>query len=141
MGRHGARLRLDAPALSDAAAVICSADGARERRTPCAFIGNNCYAVEGPALGTRNALDRGTLCLYIARSRSRLHFLLLMLKAVVGRMGSLRDLDAIIAETLTIDSRARRLRVALDGEIAKIAPPLHYRVRRGALRVIVPRER
>jgi diacylglycerol kinase family enzyme len=53
----------------------------------------------------------------------------------------LRDLDVISAATLTIDSRARRLRVALDGEIARLAPPLHYRVRRGALRVIVPRAR
>jgi diacylglycerol kinase family enzyme len=119
--------------------TISSADGARERRTPCAFIGNNCYAIEGPALGTRGALDRGTLCLYVARSRSRLQFLVLMLKAVVGHMGPLRDLDAITADSLTIDSRARRLRVALDGEIAKIAPPLRYRIRRGALRVIVPR--
>jgi diacylglycerol kinase family enzyme len=121
--------------------TIRSADGARERRTPCAFIGNNCYAVEGPALGTRAALDGGTLCLYVARSRSRLQFLLLMLKAMIGRMGPLRDLEAMTAETLTIDSRARRLRVALDGEIAKMAPPLRYRIRRGALRVIVPRTR
>jgi diacylglycerol kinase family enzyme len=121
--------------------TIRSGGGARERRTPCVFIGNNCYAVEGPDLGTRDALDRGTLCLYVARSHSRLHFLLLMLKAVMGRMAPLQDLDAISAETLTIESRARRLRVALDGEIAKIAPPLHYRVRRGALRVIVPRAR
>jgi diacylglycerol kinase family enzyme len=119
--------------------TIRTADGARDRRTPCAFIGNNCYAVEGPDLGTRAALDRGALCLYVARSRSRLQFLLLMLKAVFGSMGPLHDLETVTAAALTIDSRAHRLRVALDGEIAKMAPPLRYRIRRGALRVIVPR--
>lgn len=119
--------------------TIRTADGARKRRTPCAFIGNNCYAVEGPALGTRAALDRGTLCLYVAHGRSRLRFLLLMLKAMLGRMGPLRDFDTMTAEALTIESRAHRLRVALDGETAKMAPPLRYRIRRGALRVMVPR--
>jgi diacylglycerol kinase family enzyme len=31
------------------------------------------------------------------------------------------------------------LRVALDGEVAIMPMPLHYRTRPGALRVIVPR--
>jgi diacylglycerol kinase family enzyme len=121
--------------------TIRTADGARERRTPCAFIGNNSYALEGAALGTRAALDRGQLCLYVARSRSRLQFFWLMLKAMTGHVTTLSDLDAVNAESLTIGSRARRLRVALDGEIEKMAPPLRFRIRPGALRVMVPRAR
>jgi diacylglycerol kinase family enzyme len=53
----------------------------------------------------------------------------------------LRDFEEIHAEALTMGSRAHHLRVALDGELHKMAPPLRYRIRRGALRVLVPRLR
>ncbi|HEX2115140.1 MAG TPA: diacylglycerol kinase family protein [Alphaproteobacteria bacterium] len=119
--------------------TIRTGEGERRRKTPCAFIGNNRYAVEGAALGTRAALDRGELCVYVARSASRLHLLWVLLKAAFGRMRPLLDFDEIRAEALTIDSRAHRLRVALDGELRKMVPPLRYRSRPGALRVLAPR--
>jgi diacylglycerol kinase family enzyme len=119
--------------------TIRAGGGERQRRTPCVFIGNNRYALSPAALGTRDALDRGELCVYVARSASRLHLLWAMLKAMLGRLTPLQDFEEIRGEALTIESRARRLRVALDGELHKIAPPLRYRSRRGALRVLVPR--
>jgi diacylglycerol kinase family enzyme len=39
-----------------------------------------------------------------------------------------------------IQSAHKRLRVAFDGEITVMEPPLEYRVRPRALRVIVPAE-
>jgi diacylglycerol kinase family enzyme len=48
------------------------------------------------------------------------------------------DFDALTAKEITIDSRHKHLRVATDGEINLMRTPLHYRVRPGALRVIVP---
>ncbi|MDB5100746.1 MAG: hypothetical protein JWM80_5167, partial [Cyanobacteria bacterium RYN_339] len=36
-----------------------------------------------------------------------------------------------------IESRRSHLRVAMDGEVVALAPPLRYRVRPGALRVMV----
>jgi diacylglycerol kinase family enzyme len=39
----------------------------------------------------------------------------------------------------TIETRRVRLLVATDGEIQWMAPPLHYRIRPAALRVLVPR--
>lgn len=119
--------------------VIRAAEGARRRKTPCAFIGNNRYALEGPALGTRATLDRGELCVYVARSRSRMQFVLTMLKAIFGRKIPRQDFEELAAKSLVIDSRARRLRVAIDGELLKIKPPLHYAIRPGALRVFAPR--
>jgi diacylglycerol kinase family enzyme len=44
-----------------------------------------------------------------------------------------RGLDA-----LEIQSRASRLRVALDGEVTILEPPLRYRTRPRALRVFAP---
>jgi diacylglycerol kinase family enzyme len=37
-----------------------------------------------------------------------------------------------------IETRRRQLRVALDGEVSHLDPPLRYRSRPGELRVIVP---
>ena len=121
--------------------TIRTAEAALAHKTPCAFVGNNRYVLEGPALGTRDALDRGALCVYVARSRSRLHFLLTMLKAMLGRMTPRADFEERRTDAVVIGSRARRLRVALDGELVKMQPPLRYAIRRGALRVLVPRVR
>jgi diacylglycerol kinase family enzyme len=41
---------------------------------------------------------------------------------------------------LQVRSETSRLPVALDGEVEMMHPPLHYRMRPGALRVIVPGE-
>ena len=77
--------------------------------------------------------------MYVARSRSRVHFALTMLKAIFGRKVPQHDFEEIATMTLVIDSRAPRLRVAFDGEIEKMRPPLRYAIRPAALRVLVPR--
>src|SRR6202047_2319390 len=41
-------------------------------RSPCVFVGNNEYRISGPGLGARERLDRGELCLYVARTQGRL---------------------------------------------------------------------
>src|ERR1700738_2844347 len=41
-------------------------------RSPCVFVGNNEYRISGPGLGARERLDRGELCLYLARTQGRL---------------------------------------------------------------------
>jgi diacylglycerol kinase family enzyme len=99
-------------------------------RTPFVFVGNNVYATSGPGLGRRARLDEGTLCLFTTHVTSRLGLLKLLLP------GHLALDEACVSEAL-IESRRARLRVALDGEVAEMAPPLRFRVRRGALRVMV----
>jgi diacylglycerol kinase family enzyme len=41
------------------------------------------------------------------------------------------------ADTVTVDVTHRRISVAIDGEVAMLAPPLVYRIRPRALEVIV----
>ena len=117
---------------------IPTGEGMQPRRTPCAFIGNNAYALDATALGTRGALDRGELCLYIARTGSRLTLLWLMVKAVFGRLKPAQDFELIRTAAIEIKSRSSRLRVAADGELEKMKPPLRYRIRPHALRVLAP---
>jgi diacylglycerol kinase family enzyme len=49
-----------------------------------------------------------------------------------------RDFEALTARTIRVETRHRRLVVALDGELAVMDAPLDYTLRPGALRVLVP---
>jgi diacylglycerol kinase family enzyme len=117
--------------------VRLSADGeARLRRTPFVFIGNNVYAMEGFAMGGRERLDAGCLSLYVTQRAGRWRLLLLALRALFGKLEQARDFDALRAAEIEVESRHRRLRVATDGEITLMTPPLRYRCRPASLLVV-----
>jgi diacylglycerol kinase family enzyme len=106
------------------------------RRTPFVFIGNNEYEMEGFALGERKTLDKGQLSFYIAQRPGRWRLVQLAMRALVGRLKQARDFDVILGREFVVKSRHRRLRVALDGEIAMMSPPLRYRIRPASLIVV-----
>ncbi len=90
----------------------------------------------GRAFG-RTRLDGGMLGIYVIRRLGLWEALRLSVRMAMGRW---RDDDAVrehVAEKVDIDHR-RPLQVMNDGELSAIMPPLHYRVRPGALRVLVP---
>ena len=107
------------------------------RRTPFVFIGNNEY-LQGLTLGARERLDSGKLCLYVAQKPTRLGLLRYAVHALFGRLREARDFDVLSSQELTIETRHQRLRVATDGEVTLMTPPLCYRSRASALNVIVP---
>jgi diacylglycerol kinase family enzyme len=108
------------------------------RRTPFVFIGNNEYRMAGLAIGERSCLDCGTLSLYVAQRPGRMGLLRFAWRALWGRLAQERDFDVLLASELEITTRRRSLRVATDGEVNVMHTPLRYRVRPGALTVIVP---
>jgi YegS/Rv2252/BmrU family lipid kinase len=110
------------------------------RRTPFVFIGNNEYEMESFNLGARSCLDKGQLSLYVAHRTGRLGLLRLALSALFGVLRNQHDFDALCTQEIFIEARHRRLRVATDGEVTMMNTPLHYRVRPGALRVLVPKQ-
>ncbi len=109
------------------------------RRTPFVFVGNNEYAMDLLNIGVRDRLDRGVLSVYITHRTSRRRLIILALRALLGRLRHDKDFLALQAEELKIQTHHKRLRVAFDGEIEVLEPPLHYRVRARALQVIVPK--
>jgi YegS/Rv2252/BmrU family lipid kinase len=108
------------------------------RTTPIIFVGNNQYAIDGSGIGRRSRLDGGELCMYIPRHEGRLNLLWLTLRALLGQLHRDEDFDIVLSEEFSIQSRRRKVRVTLDGEVTSMTPPLHYRMRPGALHVIVP---
>ena len=106
--------------------------------TPLLFVGNNEYQLALPEAGGRDTLDDGKLCVLVLRKKTRAGFIAAALRALVGR--ALRDdmvrLDDV--ERLRVGSHRRHLTVSLDGEVQSVEPPLDYRIRKAALRVIAP---
>lgn len=115
--------------------------GSRELacRTPFVFIGNNEYTMEGLSIGGRTALDQGQLSIYLAHEPGRLSLLRFAFRALFGRLAQARDFDVLLVENMTIETRRRHLRVAIDGEVRTMETPLSYRLRRAALTIIAPR--
>jgi diacylglycerol kinase family enzyme len=107
-------------------------------RTPFVFVGNNAYDMERFTIGSRACLDKGELSLYTTSRTGRLGLTRLALGALLGRLRQDRDFLAFATKDAWIGTQHRRIRVALDGEVTIMEPPLHYLVRPGALRVLAP---
>jgi diacylglycerol kinase family enzyme len=121
--------------------VRVTADGLTvDHQTRFLFVGNNEYEMSAFTYGARRRFDSGDLYLYIAKSRTRLGLIGL------GLLGLFRDLawtdrfDRFCLPEFTIETRKNVERVYLDGEVVPMSPPLCYRNRAHALRVIVPAE-
>jgi diacylglycerol kinase family enzyme len=111
------------------------------RKTAFVFVGNNEYQMESLRIGARARLDAGQLSLYVAHRTGRLGLLRLALSALFGRLREAHDFDALRAQEIWVETRRpKRLPVATDGEVTVMTTPLHYRIRPGALKVIVPNE-
>ena len=119
------RLEIDGKALS--------------RRTPFVFIGNNEYEMETLNIGSRSCLDAGELSLYVTNRTGRLGLIRLALRALFGGLRQEKDFLALRTKEIWIGTKHKRMRVALDGEVTMMEPPLHYRVLPARLPVLTPR--
>lgn len=109
-------------------------------KTPFVFIGNNEYLMESLNIGARERLDGGMLSVYVTDRTSRLGLVKLAVRALFGRLRNDKDFLALSTDEVQIQTRHKSMSVAFDGEVRVTKPPLHYRIRRQALRVIIPTE-
>lgn len=87
-------------------------------------------------------LDSGWLWLYTTREIGRLGLLKFTFRALSRSLRKDKDFDMMRTKEIIIDTgHERRLRVATDGEVNVMRTPLHYRIRPGALRVMVPNKK
>ncbi len=107
-------------------------------KTPLVFVGNNCYEIEGLDLGTRKNIDSRELCVYAVKHSGKINLVTMILWAVFGKLRGHENFDEFRAQSLTLKTRKRFLRVALDGEVVTLESPLHYSIHPKALKVIIP---
>ncbi|HJQ71691.1 MAG TPA: diacylglycerol kinase family protein [Blastocatellia bacterium] len=110
------------------------------RRCPMVLISNNEYKFEPGKLTERERLDGGVLGVYLLRDEGRTGIVRIALHSLVFKLEQATGFEGDKAREAVITTRRRRIRVALDGELYKLAPPLVYRVIPGGLRVIAPTE-
>ncbi|MEO7557789.1 MAG: diacylglycerol kinase family protein [Gammaproteobacteria bacterium] len=107
-------------------------------RTPLVFVNNNAYQMANYSLDGAKCLTENKLAFYVPQPESWPSLLWLAMRALCGRLREADDLRVLCAQEAWIETRHRHMRVALDGEVVRMDTPLHYRMRPGALRVIVP---
>jgi len=105
--------------------------------TPFVFIGNNRYEIVGSRMGARSRLDGGKLWVCRVPHAGAVTLLRLAMKALLGRVPR-GGFESYEGQECWVRAKARRLRVAADGEVISLETPLHYRSLPGALGVIVP---
>ena len=111
----------------------------RERvDTPLLFVGNNDYRIDIGAPGQRSSLSDGQLCVMVMRKKTRRSLIAASIRALLDRArpDDMERIDGV--ERLQVRSRRTRLPVSLDGEVVSAVPPLDYRIRKQALRVLAP---
>ena len=119
--------------------VHISAGGEELRvRTPLVFVGSNRCQIEEFGLPGRRCVERGECAIYVARPRGWPGLALLALQALLGRLRGERRLQVMCAKAARVETRRRRVPVALDGEVLVLETPLRFATRPGALKVVVP---
>lgn len=107
--------------------------------TPLLFVGNNDYRVDLPGAGQRESLEGGRLCVLVMRKKTRRGFVAASVRTLLNRSRPDDMVRLDDAVRLRVESSRRRLEVSLDGEVVRVEPPLDYKIRKKALRVIAPR--
>jgi diacylglycerol kinase family enzyme len=111
--------------------------GGKEYDTPLLFVGNNRYEITGLNVGSRTALDGGTLWVCTAPSAGPRELMAIGMRALLNRLRG-GDIDMFAAKDLLVSTRHKHLEVSADGEVFRLDAPLRYRSRPKALRVVVP---
>ena len=107
------------------------------RLTPFLFVGNNKYEVAGLEIGRRLSLTSGRLWVCTAPRPARRNLIGMAWRALTGQVSD-HELNAIEVEEIWVDAATPRISVSTDGEVSLMAAPLHYRIRPGALGVVLP---
>jgi YegS/Rv2252/BmrU family lipid kinase len=108
------------------------------RRVPFVFVGNNRYEMEFFNIGRRSALSDGKLSLYFLHRAGRIGVIVLLLKTIFGTAKQWKEFEEVLSDSVTIQTRRKRIQVAFDGEVTTMQTPLRYRCLPKALKVIVP---
>jgi diacylglycerol kinase family enzyme len=122
-------------------------DGTRTRqlRTPTLFVGNNALQLEIIGLPEASDVFRndGTLAGLVLKPIGRLTMLGLILRGALGRLGDAENAVSFPFREITVRPKhhRQRFKVAVDGEIAWMDPPIVFRAAPRPLVLITDGER
>lgn len=121
-------------------------------RTPTLFIGNNQMQLERVGLPEAEDVQRRQLAAVIVRDHTRRALLWLAVRGALGQLGEARNVRNFSFRRMTVNpwlhrgrgrwsrSGPRDIKIALDGEVLRMRPPLEFFVAAHSLRLLVPRD-
>lgn len=97
--------------------------------TSTLMVENNRLQLEEVGLPEASAVQLGQLALIVVKAKGVLQMLSLLIHAAMGRLGEADTVSSLSFTSLTVSPlRKRRIKVATDGEINWLLPPLLFRV-------------
>ncbi len=116
--------------------------GTARLATPTLFVGNNRLQLERVGIPAASVVERHRLVGVALRPVSIWGMFVLIVRAVVGRLGEDEHVQSIVFERMTVRSRFgwRRFKVAIDGEVTWLDAPLTFRVAPHPLLLLRPDE-
>ena len=107
-------------------------------RTPLLFVARSAFQLERYGLDGAEAVRSGRFALFLAPDAPPLRLMLIAFRLVVGGIRPGRDLGLVECDEIDVQTSSRDILVAHDGERSVLPTPLKFRIRRDALKVIVP---
>lgn len=112
-------------------------------RTPTLFVGNNHLQLERVGIDENDAdaVRHGQLTAIVVKPIGTLALFWLLVRGLAGRLGDAQNIDSFSCRRLTVTPRGlKRIKVATDGEITWMRPPLIFEVAPEPLLLMVPSE-
>jgi diacylglycerol kinase family enzyme len=106
------------------------------RTTPIIFIGNNKYDLTGVGLFNRRHIDKNKLSVYVIKTINPFTLITVGLGILIGRITP-AYFESYDIQKLKITSKRKKVLVAYDGEVDRLATPISYSIKKSELRVIV----
>ena len=109
-------------------------------KTPLIFFGNNPLQLADMKMQIAKAAEQGKVAGVVVSKSDKLTLFKLVYQLVRGKIDQASDVYSFAADQVRIESRSKKLMVAIDGEIVEMAPPLNISVLKNSLSVRVPHD-
>ncbi|MCW0181379.1 MAG: diacylglycerol kinase family protein [Zavarzinia sp.] len=106
--------------------------------TPLLVVANNRFVDGTGPVPTRASLADGELAVYVAETRGPLALLRLAFAVAAGHWETAPGIHFAACRSLTVATKRRRLRIAIDGELMHLTPPLRFRLEHRRLNMLMP---
>lgn len=106
--------------------------------TPLLVVANNRFVDGAGPVPTRASLADGELAVYVAETKGPLSLLRLAVAVAAGHWETAPGIHFAACRSLTVATRRRRLRIAVDGELMHLTPPLQFHLQHRRLGMLMP---
>ena len=114
----------------------------RNVTTPTLFVGNNRLQLEQVGLQDASALDHGCLAAVMLRPIGSWAMFGLLWRGAMGTLGEASTVHSVVFQRMLVMPRRgwdrRKVKLAFDGEIGWMRPPLEFRVAAKPLYLLKP---